>query len=86
MQNKEEFIIKFYNRVSGNNVLNISDIPQEAINFISHYDHEELIIPFFVETVLTSSNRKSRESYARMFRVKPSVIRSLGIRLGIYSG
>jgi len=83
MQNKEEYLIKFYSRVTEKKIYSIDEIPEEVLLFLSHLEHNELVIPFVTE-VFIDRNHKSLSTIMHVFKISESWARRLGERAGTY--
>ena len=66
----------FYNRISGNSVESIVDVPPDALKFISLIDYNEIAKPFIKERMMKGEIR-SLSAWARFYSVSERIPRTL---------
>lgn len=77
-----KYMIEFYNRVTDNNIDDVSDIPLNVLDFFMLMMPEHFRYPFIAERLLTGN--KGRDENAKHFNCKPSEVRRVGENLGKY--
>ena len=77
----EYWLVRFYNRVTGESWSYIEEIPPEALAFLSFLDYETLIEPFLAEDLLAGH---SRDIGPIRYGVSDWYARSVGLKYGAF--
>lgn len=77
----EKALVRYYNRISGNSVYSVDEIPTGALQVLQFLTYEELIKPFIAEDLLKGLGRNVVK---RKYACRTSLVRFIGERLKVY--
>lgn len=79
---RAEYLILFYNRITGSTAETLTDIPTERLTDLTLYTYAELIRPFVADDIRAGmSGGRIQNKYG----VSRGIVRRIGIRAGLYS-
>ena len=84
-EQKERYLIKFYNKVSQKSVEDITDIPPQILSFLNNMSYEELIAPFVVDLYKEQKHGSIPRLKIKFRHNRTAYFRRLGERAGVFA-
>ena len=82
-EQKQRYLVEFYNKVSQSDINDIADIPVDVLSFLNNMSYEELIAPFVVDLYKTQEHGSIPRLKIKFRHKRTAFFRRLGERAGV---